>query len=344
MPVQEAMQGTGSSVGNTMNMGGQHARLGAPNLPTQQAANMAAMNMAARKHFVTPAGDYNNENRRNDDGRGRKNIPDLPYYYNNNDDSSYPVPYAAPSEQKENMLVRSAVRDAAAAENQRNPDGVMRTDPITDEEVNYVKSMAAMAEVAKFDDYVESFIDPRQPGNMKWLMNVYPEYVERRLQQAHTDYEYALRNQMIDMWGINTPEDLMFKYMVDQGQITGPALRNERPKLDYSYTPGVLSVFNFQKPGAASNQLRLPFASAKHGKRPEGGVDSWSIDRTGRPLGSGNTYGELAQGMYNTQQRPRDGIPGSLSGTPTIAGTGTQAAGGTGFIRSAMRPNAGMRA
>lgn len=235
------------------------------------------------------------------------------------------------------MLVRSAVRDAAAAENKANPGAVIRTDPITDEEVNYVKSMASMAELAKFDDYVESFIDPRQPGNMKWLMNVYPEYVERRLQQAHTDYEYALRNQMIDMWGINTPEDLMFKYMVDQGQITGPSLRNERPTLDMSYTPGVLSVFNFQKPRAASSQLRLPFASAKHGKRPEGGVDSWSIDRATRPLGRGNTYGELAQGMYNTQQSPRAGLPGSTAGTPTLAGTGTQTQGGTGFINSAMR-------
>jgi hypothetical protein len=52
-------------------------------------------------------------------------------------------------------------------------------------------------------------------------MEVYPEYVNRRLQQAHADYEYALRNQMIDSWGINTFDDLYFKYMVDQGKLQG---------------------------------------------------------------------------------------------------------------------------
>ena len=35
----------------------------------------------------------------------------------------------------------------------------VRTDPITDEEVQYLKYMEDTSELAKFDQYVESFID-----------------------------------------------------------------------------------------------------------------------------------------------------------------------------------------
>jgi hypothetical protein len=51
-------------------------------------------------------------------------------------------------------------------------------------------------------------IDPRQPGNLKWLMEIYPQFVDRRIKQVHTDYEFALRNQLIDSWGVNTFDDL----------------------------------------------------------------------------------------------------------------------------------------
>jgi hypothetical protein len=32
-----------------------------------------------------------------------------------------------------------------------------------------------------------------------------------------------VRNQMIDMWGINTKDDLMFKYLVDQKKVAARA-------------------------------------------------------------------------------------------------------------------------
>ena len=212
-----------------------------------------------------------------------------------------PVPYAAPSEQKDRFLLESAVRRAAGKEiaDSDAKDGVIRTAPITETEIQYLKSMKDQAELAKFDDYVESFIDPRQPGNMKWLMEVYPDYVSRRLQQAHTDYEFALRNQMIDSWGINTFDDLHFKYLVDQGKITGPTLKTNRPPVDSSYTPGWLSPYNFQSPNKGSSNMRLPFASARYGKRPQDPAH-WTLNRANRPLGSGNTEQQLAEGMYDT--------------------------------------------
>ena len=52
--------------------------------------------------------------------------------------------------------IADSVRDAK--------DGVIRTALITETERSSTSSRD-QAELAKFDDYVESFIDPRQPAN-----------------------------------------------------------------------------------------------------------------------------------------------------------------------------------
>ena len=325
-PLQEAMQGQGPSIGTATRMSSQNARVGRPDTGQYTTAPyLAASELDARAHYASPATNglepptkkFHDDKPRDFEGRN------LPYYYNNFNGA--PVAYDAPSEEKENLILHNEVRQAADAAiragrtGRGGAAGVVRTSPITDGEVQYLKTMKQQVELAKFDDYVESFIDPRQPGNMKWLMEIYPEYVTRRLQQAHTDYEFALRNQMIDMWGMNTKEDLMFKYQVDQGKITGPSLQPDRDPVDARYAHGWLSPYSWQSPHAESTELNLPFASAKVGAQPNrpGG---WTINRANRPLGSGSTGAELAGAMY--------GMPGGEAGD-----TGLPRRAGGGFPR-----------
>lgn len=209
-----------------------------------------------------------------------------------NDYGGMPVKYDVPSHQKERMQLRSAIRTAAGEEENTN---VIRVDPITDEEVEYLASMKDQAELADFDRYVNSLIDVRKPGNLKWLMEIYPEFVNRRIQQVHTDYEFALRNQMIDSWGINTLDDLHFKYMVDQGKIDGPRLGRHR-SLDDNYAPGLLSPWSFVS--EREDTLKLPYASAQHGPRPQAGSGrSWRM--VDGPLNSGRKTGDMAKSMYS---------------------------------------------
>ena len=328
-----AYSNSGSATQNAIGVRG-HERSGGPDLGEGQGAHLSNLEMQHRKHFVQPAfptlsvrdGELgvNGDQARAQDYENLRRNEGLPYYMGNYD--GLPVPYSAPSEQKEHMMLKSAIREAAGAEmrervNRGEAAGVTRTDPITESEVQYLKSMKDQSELAKFDDYVESLVDPRMPGNMKFLMEIYPQYVERRLQQAHTDYEYALRNQMIDSWGINTFDDLHFKYLVDQGKIQGPQLLTPQPAIDSTYTPGLLSPFNFQSPDSGS-MLRLPFASAVHGKRSTN-ADGWKVDRSTRPLGLGNTVGQLAQGMYDTSRtsdiRTGPEVPPSIGANPFSA-------------------------
>lgn len=205
----------------------------------------------------------------------------------------FPVQYGGPSEEKENMDRLNTL----IAQAPQGQGGAMRYAPIGDKEVNYLKYMEDMADLAKFDNYVESFIDPRQPGSAEFLFKVYPEYINRRMQQAHTDYEFALRNQMIDMWGINTFDDLYFKYLVDQGRINGPSLKRDTPPIDDAYTTGYLSPWSHPRKPNQADKLYLPFASAKIGAKPTR-RDGWSINRANLPFRNDQSRAKMADAVF----------------------------------------------
>ena len=246
-------------------------------------------------------------------GQGDEKPANLPTWYPEGT-SQLPVSYVGPSAAKDDMARRQAIREGINAAGGNQAKTVIRTDPIQDSEVQYLKYMEDMTELAKFDQYVESFIDPRQPGSMKFLMEVYPEYVNRRLQQAHADYEYALRNQMIDSWGINTFDDLYFKYMVDQGKLQGPTLKREGKTLADKYAPGILSPFAFATKFGDMDKLGLPFTSAKTGRRPTDG-NAWMVKREGA-FSQGGTRAAMANAMYGRQADGNSVLSTALPYTP----------------------------
>ena len=285
---------------------------------------MGVQNAArAQEHlqrYVTPSyadGLHQAHTYQNSDQYGRPS--NLPHWYPEGT-SQLPVSYVGPSAAKDDMVRRQSIRDAinaaGAAGAGGNAPSVIRTDPIQDSEVQYLKYMEDMSELAKFDQYVESFIDPRQPGSMKFLMEVYPEYVNRRLQQAHADYEYALRNQMIDSWGINTFDDLYFKYMVDQGKLSGPSLQRDGKRLADKYAPGILSPWAFATKFKDMEKLGLPFTSAKTGRRPKttwaGTQTAWEVSRNNFPFSDGGTRKNMAQAMYNEYSAQNSGTNTNL--------------------------------
>lgn len=239
--------------------------------------------------------------------------------------------YAIPTQQKEYIKARQAVRFAAGQENLGNNDAVQRTDPITDEEVNFVMQMKDQAELADFDRWVGTLYNPRQPGELAWLRKLYPEFVTRRVAQAHADYQFAIKNQMIDQWGINHFDDLVFKYMVDQGKLKGPTLTNVVPAGN-AYTAGYLSPWgaSWIDQRQKGKGLRLPYATSKWGAHPTD-PDEWTLrDRTGEAgaiLGDVTNRANLPAFANSVINEPA-GYPGSVD--PTFNTTEQQAAAGGG--------------
>ena len=265
-----------------------YARAGAESNPAETGrsfgSQLSAAELSARTRYAPPSNALPEQMLNGADKPSHANL-----------DATQPVKYDVPSEYKENFQNKAAIRAAIQAETKQ---AVVRVDNIGDDEVAYLSAMKSQGELADFDRYVNSMIDPRQPGNLKWLMEIYPQFVDRRIKQVHTDYEFALRNQLIDSWGVNTFDDLHFKYLVDQGKIEGPELRRENFALDDSYADGFLSPAKWL--GAGDNRkrgLRLPFASAKTGKMPAGGPDEWELNNFEQPLGVNRKTADLAKGM-----------------------------------------------
>jgi hypothetical protein len=248
---------------------------GQASMGMETAAGLHAYEMAARQKMVAPTG-----------GTDMRRPSGAPEWYNYS--GMAPAKYAVPTEAKERMVARAAIRNAAA---EQGSSAVPRPDPIQDSEVDYLQTMQRQAELADFDRYINTLVDVRKPGNLKWLMEVYPEFVHRRVAQVHDDYDYAIRKQMIDNWGVNTFDDLHFLYLMDQGKIDGPSLSRRQPK-DASYKTGWLAPYQFvekHKPG-----VQLPFASAGSGQRPSRRTD-WTQSDAQQPLGGDRDINALAR-------------------------------------------------
>jgi hypothetical protein len=239
--------------------------------------------MAAQQRYTTPT--QFDPTSAGISGAGR---PEGQY---NTQQAPAPVKYYVPGPEDQYLQNREAIRKAAGSKGV----AVTRVDPITDREVALLQQKKDQAEVADFDRYVNSLINPRKPGELQWLMSVYPEFVQRRIEQVHQDYEFAVRNQMIDMWGINTKDDLMFKYLVDQKKVDGPRLGRHKP-IDDQYAPGLLSPYRWAFNGDSTGpDLFAPFSSAQDGAKP--GADGWKFEGP-RAMGSARGTRDMAQSLY----------------------------------------------
>ena len=130
--------------------------------PTMGVQN-AARSLELQQQYVTPsfqdAAYQPHDYMRSDAGPGARPST-LPNWYPDGT-SQLPVSYVGPSAAKDNMARRQAIRQGINNSVMAGvaAPGVQRTDPITDEEVQYLKYMEDTSELAKFDKFVESFID-----------------------------------------------------------------------------------------------------------------------------------------------------------------------------------------
>lgn len=274
------MREQGGGGPSAMDLYGRHT---SADLGHAKAAELDSYKMEQQQKYAVPIG-----------GSAMRRPAGAPEWYNYG--GLQPAKYDLPSQTKERMMAKQAVREAV-------PDtapGVVRTDPITDFEVDYVQAMKRQAELADFDRYVNKLVDPKKPGNLKWLMEVYPEFVHRRIAQVHDDYDFAIRNQMIDNWGINTLDDLHFKYLIDQGKISGSKLGKRVPR-DRLYRTGSLAPYRNkmlagQTRSGDTGDIRLPYASESPANA------GWEESGDGQPLGRGaRSYQGLADAMFRSE-------------------------------------------
>ena len=269
------------------------------------AANLAAQTMASRMRYAEPAHfqaerplhmpqtdavhpvDYG-------DGVARASQPGIPTSYNLS--APYPAKYDLPEPFKHRMAIKQALRDTAPT-----GTGAVLTYQMGEEEIDYVEAMERQGELADFDRYVSTLVNPRNPGNLKWLYEIYPDYVHRRINQVNQDFEFAMKNQLIDMWGVNTLADLQFKFMVDQGKISGPQMATGQD-IGRFYKMGTLAPWFWEKD--RERGLKLPFASATTGRRPLN-RQGWALNDDQQPYAGGRSIHQMAASLHGASANPQ---------------------------------------
>lgn len=296
------MAPAGSGMAETQGTGAMalyNSHTGGADLGMDTAAGLHSIEMAQRQKMVPPTG-----------GEDMRRPAGAPEWYNYS--GMAPAKYAVPNDMKDRMVARAAIRHAAASD---GSSAVPRPDPIRDDEVDYLQAMQRQSELADFDRYINTLVDVRKPGNLKWLMEVYPEFVHRRVAQVHDDYDYAIRKQMINNWGVNTFDDLHFLYLMDQGKIDGPSLTRRTTK-DASYKTGWLAPYQFHEKHTPG--VQLPFASASSGQRP-GRREDWTQSDGGQPLGGGRDLNTMARQVMHLDPDRQSGR--DYDGSGGIRGT-----------------------
>lgn len=226
-----------------------------------------------------------------------------------------PVKYTTDSEMKDYMVTKQNVRDAinAAAPPAGQPSNVVRTDPITEQEVAYRKQMDDVGELARFEAYVRAGWGGRDKMDM--ILKEYPQLIAREVDQINTDAKYALRCKLIDLYGCRDFDDIHFQYARDQGLITGPRLSQSVP-IDSQYQGGVMSPYSYARKRSKENEpfngLRLPYSTVTDGPKIDPALRATAAGGDGMafPTPLGDTQG-TGKSMYKPFEASAGFVPGS---------------------------------
>ena len=203
------------------------------------------------------------------------------------------VKFQVPNDEAEYMKNKNLIRSSAPS----GAGGALRTDPITDREVDYLKQQKDVSEYAKRDAYIGMFYNTQKPGETMQVLQNAPDHVKTRLAQVKAEFDFALQKRLIDEWGVNSPSDLEFRYMLDQGYIGGPTLQwDPKPPGDI-YRHGILSPYAFMQRtyDKETRGVKIPFANSDFGQGK--GTMKGNDTAYNTPLQMGSDE-ELAKSMY----------------------------------------------
>jgi hypothetical protein len=231
------------------------------------------------------------------------------------------VKFQVPNHEAEYMKNKNLIR--ANVPSTSGGTGALRTDPITDREVDYLRKQKDIAEYAKRDAYIGMFYNTQKPGETMQVLQNAPDHVKTRLAQVKAEFDFALQKRLIDEWGVNSPSDLEFRYMLDQGYISGPTLQwDPKPPRDI-YRHGILSPYAFMQRNYGGEQrgVKIPFAESDFGQGKNTMAHNGVVNA---PLQMGSDE-ELAKAMFSEAQRGNRWA-GPITPGPTAAAAAAAAA------------------
>lgn len=124
----------------------------------------------------------------------------------------YPTLIHPETPQDERIRMKGLLADAGG-------NKVQRVMPYGEEELAYMQQLKTEAEQAEFDRWLSRKFDPHEPGQLRWLMSIAPDYVQRRVEQMKTDLELEQWDRMLKSFGVDSKEDLQMQHLLEKQKV-----------------------------------------------------------------------------------------------------------------------------
>ncbi len=150
---------------------------------------------------------------------------------------------------------------------------------LTDKDIAYFEKTRQENLQAEYDDWVTYNIDLSNPGEARWLQQMYPEFWARREKYLDDKINVEARAAKIRLRGIKDQSDLKFLFAADKGYLTLPS------------SPAFASVQNeyvagwFRQKGKANDQTFRPNTAQRAAFMPGGMPRTSAVPRSyNRPV------------------------------------------------------------
>lgn len=141
--------------------------------------------------------------------------------------------YTVPTLEKEKYAFKEQLIAADSGASGNSAAQWLRSD--RDVDIRY--DMWKRGQVYDKDRFAMSFVDMREPGNAQWMSTIYPEFMDRRMDEINRKHKILADLERIKAFGVNTRDDFDLVYSIRAGRIAA-AGKNSGNMTVAGYTPG----------------------------------------------------------------------------------------------------------
>lgn len=136
-----------------------------------------------------------------------------------NSRKTIPGEYAYPTAERERFLLKQELkRDGALAGFADKSQQQLVWTP-SESDINVMMDLEKARRTFEYHTWIESLMDIKQPGNLRWLQENAPDFLQYKMNALKTSLKLIEQEAKINALGIQSEEDLQFAFMKSQDML-----------------------------------------------------------------------------------------------------------------------------
>lgn len=132
--------------------------------------------------------------------------------------TTLPGEYAYPTHARDRFLMKQKLKESAALAPTGGTNQVLNWS-VGNDDMDVMMDLEKARRTYEFHLWIEKHIDIRKPGNLRWIQEVAPDFLSYKMNALDTSLKLAKKKAEIEALGIQSEEDLKFKFMVDNDML-----------------------------------------------------------------------------------------------------------------------------